>query len=70
VSYNNDSMTGAGVILWVLAIGAILFGSWQCKVSECRQVCSANHDVAVQTFTNGCFCKDNDGRLYNPADSR
>ena len=30
----------------------------------------ANKDAAVQTWTNGCFCKDNDGRLYNPRDSR
>jgi hypothetical protein len=68
VSYNDDS--GWVVFVYIVAIAALIFGGWQCRVSECRQVCSANHDSAVQTFTNECFCRDNDGRLYNPRDSR
>lgn len=58
------------IVIMVAFVGLCIFGGFQCRQSECRQVCSANHDQAMQTWTNGCFCRDDDGRLYNPADSR
>ncbi len=69
-SYNDSGDAAITLLVYALIIAAFLFGGWQCRVSECRQVCSANKDSAVQTWTNGCFCRDDDGRLYNPRDSR
>lgn len=50
-------------------LGSLAFGRWTCATSECEQVCTANGDAPVWTWTQGCYCSDGSG-LYNPQDSR
>lgn len=64
------SRTIATVLVYGALIGALVLGSWTCRSGECSTVCRANGDNPEQTWTQGCFCRDENGHLYNPRDSR
>lgn len=52
-SYDNDGPIGMRV----------------CASSDCSEICKATGDKADYTWTQGCYCRDEEG-MYNPKDSR
>jgi len=56
-------------VAWIVLVVLILMlgPAWSCN--ECHSVCAGQKAKGNYTFTQGCFCEDEDG-LYNPKDQR
>jgi hypothetical protein len=54
----------------IVVLGGTLLCRWYFGVTECAEVCEANGHGDRWTWTQGCFCEQPEGGLYNPADSR
>lgn len=67
---NDDwSTTVVSAILLLGLMAGAVFVPTRCSYNDCSDICSTNKDEAHWTWTQGCFCKDDDG-LYNPKDER
>lgn len=68
MSYSNNS-GGFGLFLSIVFILVIMAGPAVCSMNECDTICRASKAETRWTFTQGCYCADDEG-LYNPKDER
>lgn len=57
------------MIGFALVLFAVLAPLAWCTLEECGDLCKRNGDERNWTFTQGCYCEDEQG-VYNPKDSR